>query len=418
MKPLVCLPFLKRLQNGAALAVMCCVALPPGCDGNAEQRALNESLNSRVGAAMRGIMQRNDIPGGSIAVSRDGMLVFRSGYGRADASSGAAVSVDTLFRIGAVSTALTGAAILKQFEAELPEALDYRVFGGAGLLPDAAFADWLPRRDRRVTDIRLRDLLLNTSGWQIDDYDPYADLAGIARAMGTAAPANPRAVAGYMLRQRLLDVDPASKAQASSFGYNLLGRIVEHRSGTPYAQAMQQLVLQPTGAVGMRIAGADAASRLPNEAAYYDRPGTKPVLAQDGSQRRGPPAYTGMVFSTADAQAGWVATPTDLVRFATGLGGNDNVAPLLQKKTLALMASRDQRLADSPYSPGWDVRSEGGVTILQRSGPLPTSSFAFLQTRDDGWTWAVAFNRMPDQADIATAIAELEAAVVGASAQQ
>jgi N-acyl-D-amino-acid deacylase len=418
MKPLDAIPFLKRLQNGAALAVMCCVALPPGCDGNAEQRALNESLNSRVGPAMRDIMKRNDIPGGSIAVSHDGMLVFRSGYGRADANSGAAVTVDTLFRIGAVSTALTGAAILKQFEAELPEALDYRVFGGAGLLPDAAFPDWLPRRDRRVTDIRLRDLLLNTSGWQIDDDDPYADLAGIARAMGTSAPANARTVAGYMLRQRRLDADPASKAQPGSFGYNLLGRIVEYRSGTPYAQAIQRLVLQPTGAIGMRIAGADAAGRLANEATYYDRPNTGQVPAQDGSQRRGTPAYTGYVFSTADAQAGWAATPTDLVRFATGLGGNENVAPLLQKKTLALMASRDQRLADSPYSPGWDVRSEAGVTILQRSGPLPTGSYAFLQTRDDGWTRAVAFNRMPDQADIATAIAELEAAVVGASAQQ
>ena len=418
MTPFDAIPFLKRMQNGAALAVMCCVALPPGCDGNAEERALNESLNSRVGAVMRDVMKRNDIPGGSIAVSHEGMLVFRSGYGRADTSSGAAVSVDTLFRIGAVSTALTGAAILKQFETELPEALDYRVFGSAGLLPDAAFPDWLPRRDRRVTDIRLRDLLWNTTGWQIDDYDPYADLAGIARAMGTAAPANARTVAGYMLRQRRLGADPASKAQPSSFGYNLLGRIIEYRSGTPYAQAMQQLVLQPTGAVGMRIAGADAASRLANEATYYDRPNTRQVLAQDGSQRRGTPAYNGYVFSTADAQAGWAATPTDLVRFATGLGGNDNVAPLLQKKTLALMASRDQRLVDSPYSPGWEVRSEAGVTILQRSGPLPTGSYAFLQTRDDGWTWAVAFNRMPDQADIATAIAELEAAVIGASAQQ
>jgi len=407
----------KRLQHRAALAVMCCVALPPGCDGNAEQRALNESLNSRVGTAMRSIMKRNDIPGGSIAVSHDGMLVFRSGYGRADAASGAPVSVDTLFRVGAVSTALTGAAILKQFEAELPEALDYRVFGAAGLLPDATFSDWLPRRDRRITDIRLRDLLLNTSGWEIDDDDPYADLARIANAMGATAPASARTVAAYMLRQRTLGADPASTAKASGFGYNLLGRIVEYRSGTPYAQTMQKLVLQPTGAVGMRIAGADAASRQANEAAYYDRPNTSPVLAQDGSQRRGTPAYNAYVFSSADAQAGWVATPTDLVRFATGLAGNENVAPLLQKKTLALMASRDQRLADSPYSPGWDYRSEAGVTILQRSGPLPTGSYAFLQTRDDGWTWAVAFNRMPDQADIATAIAELEAAVVGASAQ-
>ncbi|WP_194714128.1 hypothetical protein [Noviherbaspirillum soli] len=84
----------------------------------------------------------------------------------------------------------------------------------------------------------------------------------------------------------------------------------------------------------------------------------------------------------------------------------------------ALPASRDQRLADSPYSPGWDARSESGVTILQRSGPLPASSYAFLQARDDGWTWAVAFDRMPGRADIAAAVAELEAAVVGASAQQ
>lgn len=53
--------------------------------------------------------------------------------------------------------------------------------------------------------------------------------------------------------------------------------------------------------------------------------------------------------------------------------------------------------------------------IFGNAGPLPTGCYAFLQTRDDGWTRAVAFNRMPDPVDIAAAVAELEAAVIGAT---
>jgi CubicO group peptidase (beta-lactamase class C family) len=407
--------FLEKLKNGAALAVMCCVAVPPGCDGNASQRALNNELNIRVGAAMSAVMARNDIPGGSIAVAHDGVLAFSSGYGKANTASGAAVTVDTTFRIGAVSSSLTGVAILKLFEAELPQALDYQVFGLSGLLPDAAYPDWLPRRDGRVLNIRLRDLLLHTAGWQVDDYDPYADLANIARIMGVSAPASARIVAAYMLQQRELGAAPGTVARASGFGYNLLGRIIERRSGRTYVQAMQELVLRPAGASDMFIAAPDAAGRAANEATYYDRVGAAPALAQDGSGRRGSAAYTGYVFASMDAQAGWAATPEDLVRFALAVGGTSDVPALLKKETLTLMSTGDKRIPGSPYAPGWDRRSESDVTILERSGALPTGSYAFLQTRDDGWTWAVTFNRMPATDDIGRVRQELEAAITGAS---
>ena len=39
MTPLLSRSLDARLKNGAAMAVMCRVALPPGCGGNPEQRA-------------------------------------------------------------------------------------------------------------------------------------------------------------------------------------------------------------------------------------------------------------------------------------------------------------------------------------------------------------------------------------------
>ena len=373
-----------------------CVTLLPGCgSGSTSTPPMDQALAARIAPVMTGIMRQYAIPGAGIAVAYQGRLVYESGYGSSDIAAGTAVMPDTSFRVASISKAVTGMTILRLFEPELPGALQYKVFGPAGLLPDAAFPDFAGPLDARVMDITLGDLLEHTSGWQIDGYDPQFDLVAVARAMGVSAPAPARTVISYMLKRRTLGAAPGTRVQYSNFGYNVLGRVIEHKTGKPYAQAVQETVLRRAGAGGMFIAGSGAADRAPGESVYYDYAQTELASAQDGSGRLGPAAYYSFDFNTMDAHGGWAATPGDLVRFALSVTGTTDLPPLLKPQTVALMSSRNPSFPSSPYRLGWDLFTRNGVRTLERGGALTTSTYAFLQIRDDGWTWATIFNRMP-----------------------
>ena len=72
--------------------------------------------------------QRHRIPGLSIALSKDGRLVYAAGFGQANKSTGEEVTPDHLFRIASVSKPITAVAIMKLAE-EGKLSLDQKVFG-------------------------------------------------------------------------------------------------------------------------------------------------------------------------------------------------------------------------------------------------------------------------------------------------
>lgn len=357
--------------------------------------ASGQALERQVKPAVTGLMQQYGIPGASIAIAYQGKLVYHGGFGMRDVAAGARVTPQTRFRFASVSKALTAVTVLRLFEDALPAALNRRVFGPDGLLPDADFPEYAHPRDARVLDITLRDLLQHTSGWGLDGYDPQFDLVNVARQMGVAAPASPRTIIAYMLRHQELGAAPGTRVMYSNFGYNILGRIIEHKTGKPYAQAVRDTVLRRAGAGAMFIPVGSGAVRMPDETVYYDDPKAPPSDSVDGSGRKGPASYVGLNFNSMDAHGGWAGTPTELVRFALALQGKDGKPGLLSPRTMALVAQRDARFPDSQYGLAFNVLDENGVHILERPGALVGGTYAIVQMRSDGWTWALALNRMP-----------------------
>src|SRR3712207_4969193 len=59
------------------------------------------------------LMRQWGIPGGAVAVVKDGRLVYARGYGYADVAAKQPVQPDALFRIASVSKPITAAAVLK-----------------------------------------------------------------------------------------------------------------------------------------------------------------------------------------------------------------------------------------------------------------------------------------------------------------
>src|SRR5688572_17488924 len=61
-------------------------------------------------------MRKYAIPGGAVAVLRDGKLIYARGFGYADVENKTPVQPDALFRIASVSKPITGVAIMKLVE--------------------------------------------------------------------------------------------------------------------------------------------------------------------------------------------------------------------------------------------------------------------------------------------------------------
>ena len=206
---------------------------------------------------MGDLMARWQLPGGQVALAKDGRLVLNRGYGLADVERGEPVQPTSLFRIASVSKAITAVAILTLVDAGTL-ALDDTVF------PLLAFAP-PPHAtmDPRLATITVQDLLVHAGGWDsAQSFDPQGlPFSRTAAAMvGLADPAEAATIVRFMLGEPL-DFDPGTRQAYSNFGFNVLGRVIEHVSGQPYEAYVRDHVLTPAGITAMRLGRTRLADR-------------------------------------------------------------------------------------------------------------------------------------------------------------
>src|SRR5688572_392883 len=195
---------------------------------------------------IRDFMRKLSIPGGAVAVMRDGKLIYARGFGYADVENKTLVQPDALFRIASVSKTITATAIMKLVE-EGKLTLDDRVAPLIAHLTPAQGATVDPRWEQ----LTIRHLLNHTGGWDRNKpnggFDPM-DRPGIAAAAVNApAPASAETIIRYM-KGMPFDFNPGDKHVYSNFGYAILGRVIERLSGMPYEQYVRARVLEPVGA--------------------------------------------------------------------------------------------------------------------------------------------------------------------------
>ena len=336
-------------------------------------------------------MQKWSIPGGAVAVVKDGRLVLAHGYGQADRDAGELVQPDSLFRIASVTKPITAAAILLLAE-------------GGQLDLDAKVLDILKLPvatensvDPRWEQITIRQLLSHTAGFdRSGGFDPMFRSYEIAKSTGTPAPADAGAIIRIMLG-RPLDFDPGTKFAYSNFGYCLLGRVIEQVTEKPYAEAVQDLVLRPAGITRMALGHTRLSDRLPGEVRYYTP--EKDECRSVFPDVRGPVSwpYGGFYIEAMDSHGAWVASAIDLVRFASILDGSRKPG-FLKPATLRLIKSRPPAPmpANAPayYGLGWMIRSTGRGANWWHNGSLP-GTMALLVCTHHGLKWAALFNLRP-----------------------
>lgn len=172
-------------------------------------------------------------PGIAVALIEEGKLSWEGYYGLADRAGKIPVSATTMFEAGSLSKLFTCAAVL-QLQARGLIDLD-RPF--LEYVPDFSVGSDYPSGAEAIT---IRMLLTHRSGLMSDD-DEWE----------TTHPERYlyRALLPY-LRDKRLSSEPGRAMRYSSFGFNLLGLLVERVSGLDYALYMERNILGPLGMEG------------------------------------------------------------------------------------------------------------------------------------------------------------------------
>jgi len=347
-------------------------------------------------------MRQRHVPGGALAVVKQGRLVYARGYGWADREAKEPVQAQSLFRIASISKPITGVAVLRLVEAGKLEmdapALDF-VEVEPFLLPGK-------EPDGRLRKVTIRQLLQHTGGWDLEKSgDPMFRAVEIAEALGKPPPANAVEVIRYMLGQPL-DFDPGTSHVYSNFGYCLLGRVIEKATGRSYGTAVREAVLAPINIQQMRLGASLSDGRAPGEVRYYTAKNSLAPSVFPGQPAKVPWPYGGFHLEAMDAHGGWLASVVDLARFAAALDQPDH-SPLLKPESFRTMYAPppapvarkpDGAVESAYYGCGWAVRPvrNQGKANYWHTGSLP-GTFSLLVRRWDGLSWGALFNQRSER---------------------
>lgn len=345
---------------------------------------------------MREFIEQHRVPGASLAVTDKGRVVFARGYGYSDVATHEQVAPDSLFRVASISKPITAVAILQLVEQERLKLTDkvFSVLDYEGEIKDKG-----ERFDARQRDITIRDLLEHRGGWDRDiSFDGMFRSVEFAAKLGLPAPAGADAVIRSMLGQSL-DFDPGHRYAYSNYGYCLLGRVVEKVTGQSYEQYVQESVLAPLDIHSMRIGKTRLDGRHPNEVHYY-YPGRGPSVFQDDLGDEVPWPYGGWHLEAMDSHGAWIASATDLAKFAAAFDDPEN-CKILSAESIAAMFARPPGLAGYEedgkekatfYSLGWFNRAlDNGKRNNWHTGSLAGTATILIR-RHDGRNFVALFN--------------------------
>ncbi|MHC1768796.1 MAG: serine hydrolase [Verrucomicrobiia bacterium] len=320
---------------------------------------------ARLDTNMQTVLLNRGIPGGSLAVVKDGRLVFARGYGWADVEDYEPFYPDTMCQIASLSKTITAATVMKLVE-EGRLGLTNRAFSLLHLEP-AQYSGAVD--DSRLSNITVRQLLNHTAGWVSSTAKnplggPGFDAAfwpGLTmQELGLAAPATPTEFVRWMLGKPL-QANPGSQYSYSSVGFLVAGRIAEAVTGQSFETAARHL-LSKAGITHTRLGRNTLAERLPGEAVCYLHPSitAADIVGQDNWAEPKPLdsslpyAYP---LTTLEAAGGFVASAIDQARFVAAIDGLGSFPDILTTNSVNAMASGML---------GWD-------SFLSSGGPSPQS---------------------------------------------
>ena len=268
--------------------------------------------------AFERFISNSQIPGISVAVELKDKLVWAEGYGLANIEHNVPATSETLFGIASISKSLTSAAV--------------GILHERGLIDlDKSIRTYLPSFPDKGNPITTRQLGGHLSG--IPHYTPEDLVNHVAYASAVEALDK--------FKDRPVLFEPGARFEYTSFGYNLIGAIVEAVSGKPFLIFMEEEVFRP---LGMRYTLADKyRDIIANRAGTYELSETNEITNAPSTDKGAATGYG----------LGWEVIEDDRERLLMHSGGHFGAASWLmmwQHRGLILAITTNLSMSSDTFS--------------------------------------------------------------------
>ena len=287
-----------------------------------------DGTTTRVDDFVQAEMQKQRIPGVSLAVVKNGQIILAKGYGYANVEHHVPVKPETIFQSGSVGKQFTATAVM-MLVAEVRINLDEKISKYLGEVPDS----W--------QNITVRHLLTHTSGLTDypDDFDfrrDYTEAELLKRAQAIT-----------------LAFKPGEKWQYSNLAYVTLGILIHKVTGQFYGDFLQERIFKPLGMTTTRIIS--EADIVPNRAAGY-----RFVKDELKNQDWVSPTLN----TTADGALYF--TVLDMAKWDAALYGEGLLKKTSRQQMWTPVRLNNNRTAD--YGFGWSLGQVNGHRIIEHGG--------------------------------------------------
>jgi len=339
--------FTLSLLTAASVAASSALADAPPSPAIVSQRLLDE------------LAAASGVPGLGAAIWHKDRIIWAGSSGLRDVEQSLPVDDRTIFRLASVSKLLTATAAARLHEK-------------GKLDVDAPVASILPYLKNGWAPITARQLAAHTSG--LPHYQKQDENRGSAHYL------NSRAAVAIFERRPLLQ-PPGQADSYSSWGFTLLGALVEQRSGMPFSDYVASAITP-----GLAVGRDSTDSADPKASVAYEFVGRQP--------RRAAPHD----FSYTWGGGGLAATPSALATF----GGNMLRNRIVRADTFEWMLkpaklNDGSDVMESDYKVGFGWRTnldEDGARTAHHNGVTIGARSALLLWRDEDMAVSLLSNAL------------------------
>jgi CubicO group peptidase (beta-lactamase class C family) len=266
-----------------------------------------------------GTLSKEGIPGMSVAIVQNGRVIYAKGFGTTSLRAEIRPDGDTQYRLASVSKPFTAVGV-------------FQLVRDGSVKLDAPAREYCPELSALDAAPTVRHFLMHRSGMRHSTDAEDTGITGTFPRLGAAL---------TTIVKEPLQFPPGTRTLYTSWGYAVLGCVIEAASGQTYADFMKQRVFAPAG---LNATTFDAPS--------YASPTFSPGFRW-GLFRLRPSKVVDTRFKTP--ASGIISTVNDLSRFAIAIFDRKVVSESAASEMFAVQPDSEGR---SLFSAGWTAAGE------------------------------------------------------------
>ena len=331
--------------------LVCLLAFLLSCASaaSAQRKSLSAEKRSAIEKAVSSFMSANSVPGIGAAVVLEDEPVWSAGFGMADLEDFAPVTSSTLFRLGSISKPITATALLQLWE-----------HGKLDL--DAPVQKYCPAFPQKEWPITSRELLGHLGGIRHYHPDGKGDIPEDSARHFSSMEESLQIFAADPLVAK-----PGTKFNYSTYGYTLLGCVLEGAASQKYVDYVRENIFKP--AEMAQTQADDFFAIIQHRTRWYHK------------DKSGIVRNAGVLDSSYKIPGGGlVSSADDMARFEAAILADKLLARATRNLMWTSLQTADGKLTG--YALGWGISDRTGVRVVAHAGGQQGTSTAFALVPD------------------------------------